>query len=93
MVMDLLSELRKGCQMSTRNKSAFTLMELLVVIAIIAMLLSIMTPSLRKAREQGKRAVCMANLHAIGMALYVDVALASDVVGVWGGVTPNPPSG
>lgn len=57
--------------MSARNKSAFTLIELLVVISIIAMLLSIMTPSLRKAREQGKRAVCLANLRGIGTALYV----------------------
>ena len=70
--------------MSTRNKSAFTLIELLVVISIIAMLLTIMMPSLRKAREHGKRAVCMANLHAIGMALHVyatgndDALVASD---------------
>ena len=71
MIRDLLSELRKGCKMSTRNKSAFTLIELLVVIAIIALLLTIMMPSLQKARESGKRAVCMANLHAIGMALHV----------------------
>ncbi len=57
--------------MSTRHKTAFTLIELLVVIAIIALLLSIMTPSLRKAREHGKRAVCLANLRAIGTALHV----------------------
>ena len=70
--------------MSARNKSAFTLIELLVVISIIALLLSIMTPSLQKAREQGKRAVCMANLHAIGMGLHAyatdndDALVASD---------------
>ncbi len=57
--------------MSARNKSGFTLIELLVVISIIALLLSIMTPSLQKARERGKRAVCLANLRAIGMGLHV----------------------
>jgi len=65
------------CQMFTRGKTAFTLIELLVVISIIAMLLSIMTPSLRKAREQGKRAVCLANLRAIGMGLHA-YALGND---------------
>ena len=49
-------------------------MELLVVIAIIALLLSIITPSLQKAREHGKRAVCMANLHDIGIAMHVYAA-------------------
>jgi len=57
--------------MSTRHKTAFTLIELLVVISIIALLLSIMMPSLGKAREHGKRAVCLANLRAIGTALHV----------------------
>ena len=75
--------------MSDRNKSAFTLIELLVVISIIALLLTIMMPSLQKAREQGKRAVCMANLHAIGMALHAyaagndDALVASDARVPW----------
>ncbi len=63
--------------MSTRRKTAFTLIELLVVISIIALLLSIMMPSLRSAREAGKRAVCLANLRAIGTALHV-YAVAND---------------
>ncbi|MHC4511706.1 MAG: type II secretion system protein [Planctomycetota bacterium] len=36
----------------------FTLIELLVVIAIIALLMALLMPVLRTAREQGKRAVC-----------------------------------
>lgn len=51
-----------------RTYGGFTLIELLVVIAIIAILMAIMVPALRKAREQGKDVVCRNNLRQVGLA-------------------------
>ena len=47
---------------------AFTLIELLVVVAIIALLISILLPSLQGARDQGKKAVCLSNMKQVGSA-------------------------
>ena len=52
-----------------RRQPAFTLIELLVVVAIIALLISIVMPSLSAVRRISKKTACQHNLHAIGLGM------------------------
>jgi prepilin-type N-terminal cleavage/methylation domain-containing protein len=81
------------------RRSGFSLMELLVVIAIIALLLALIIPMGRKARERGQQMTCTKNMQTVsaGILLYPDktdgflpessdgVPTMRDVDWVWGG--------
>ncbi len=57
-----------------QTAGAFTLIEILVVVAIIALLISILLPSLKRARDQAKVVACRAHMHDLGnsMNMYAD---------------------
>ena len=51
-----------------RSHAAFTLIELLVVIAIIALLVTILAPSLQNAKDLTRRTICKTRQRALAMA-------------------------
>ena len=52
------------------KKTGFTLLELLIVIAIIALLVAVILPSMKAAKENTRRVVCAHHLMSIGRAIY-----------------------
>lgn len=66
--------------MTTSRHRAFTLIELLVVIAIVALLVSILIPSLSTARELARRVPCMANLAMVGSGVVMYAANNRDII-------------
>lgn len=77
----------------TKTKtSGFTLIELLVVVAIIAVLISILLPSLSHARQFARAAAGLSNLRQIGAALYTYAIDNNSTfpLGQWTQAAPEP---
>ena len=72
-----------------KTKKAFTLIELLVVVAIIALLISILLPTLARAREMARRSICASNLRQIGTALVEYATTYRESFPVVGKITNN----
>lgn len=58
------------------GRGAFTLIELLVVVAIVALLIGILLPTIGRARDSARAAVCLSNLRQIGagFSMYADAS-------------------
>ena len=69
------------------RKKKFTLLELLVVVAVIALLLSLLLPSLGRAREKAKRYVCMSNLKQLYNFALIDAKKNKDKIVAYYGRT------
>ena len=74
-------------------RKAFTLVELLVMVALIALLTSILAPSLSQARLLGRQAACGCNLRAIGGGATLYQADFEEQVPIcWRNVEPDRPN-
>ena len=89
---------------STRRRSlhGFTIIELLVVISIIAVLISLLLPTLKAAKRQMMVLSCMNNFKQIGIGLQVYVTQSNDqyppansinVTQIWNPAVESPDTG
>jgi prepilin-type N-terminal cleavage/methylation domain-containing protein/prepilin-type processing-associated H-X9-DG protein len=77
------------------KKRAFTLIELAIVIAIVAILAALLLPAVSRTKELGRSAVCLNNLHQIGLGLQIYVQDNQNVLPVMYDRSTNtaPPAG
>ena len=64
--MPVRKKIRRGA--AVRQKKFFSLIELLVVISIIAILVGILLPVLKKAREAANSVICRNHLKQMGLS-------------------------
>ena len=63
-----------------KKQCAFTLVELLVVVSIIALLVGILVPVLKGAKDAARRTACASNLRQLGTALRMYLVESNDVL-------------
>lgn len=73
-----------------RIRRGFTLIELLVVVAIIVVLISVLLPSLSRAREQAKGTACLSNLRQLGIMFATYAAENDDKTPAFEQLAGNP---
>jgi len=62
-----------------RSKTrGFSLLELMVCVSILVVLVALLTPALKQARESSKASQCVNNLHQIGVAIQLYAEASSD---------------
>ncbi len=76
---------------NSASRRAFTLVELLVVIGIIALLISILLPTLNRARGSATSIKCASNLRSVGqgLAIYANTYGGQLPFGYWDGTAPG----
>ena len=65
---------------SDKRELKFTLLELLVSLGIVAVLASLLLPTLNRARNSAMKSLCMDNLHQIGIAIQLYSVDNSDFI-------------
>ena len=75
-----------------RRRAGFTLIELLVVISILALLIALLLPAIKRARDQARRTVCASQIRQIGIATFTYAGDNHDVfpTNFYGSANPIP---